>query len=296
MNPYPLLAARLRTGMSIRDALSEWHADAERQDAENLRRLARRLDLGQGTGAAVADSELADGEDLATALDLCERTGMDAAAALDRMTAHARLRDARKAASAAATSGARLSARMIAALPLVFLPMSMRTVGDAVGTGSLVAGLVLVVLGWRWMTRTTPIPPKADEPIALLCDRAAQLMSCGLSPAESLSIVVTDGCALRGTTRAVRLVRLGMSWEDALGSVQDLAPVGAALAAAQRYGRPAAGELSELARCRREAVTSAYEARLRRAPVLMVLPLTLCVLPSFVLLGLVPLLRSLRIG
>ena len=74
---------------------------------------------------------------------------------------------------------------------------------------------------------------------------------------------------------------------------ESLRSLGAALAAPQSLGVPVAAALDEFARRRAESLENALERAIRRAPVKMVVPLTLCVLPSFALLALTPFLRSL---
>jgi hypothetical protein len=56
---------------------------------------------------------------------------------------------------------------------------------------------------------------------------------------------------------------------------------------------PLADALESFAERWRRERTSAFDARLRRAPVLIVIPLTLLVLPSFLLLGVAPFVRGL---
>ena len=290
---YLGLAARMRAGVPIRAALSEWHAEVEGPGSEELRALSRRLYLGQPTNEAIGDLHLTGGTALARTLDLCERTGADAAAALDELSRRRDLETERTDSSRAAASGAKLSARMIVALPLLFLPMSIRTGGDLIGLLTLFFGLGLVVAGWRWMAGAIPVPPREDDPVAALCDETTRLMACGISLSEALSDTVG---AIPGAERVTRSVALGLAWDEAVGAVPELGELGATLSLGHRYGLPMAAALTELASRRRAQVASAFEVQLRRAPVLMVLPLTLCVLPAFVLLALVPLLRSLRIG
>jgi Flp pilus assembly protein TadB len=92
---------------------------------------------------------------------------------------------------------------------------------------------------------------------------------------------------------ADRLVGGDPAAEALLGIVDDLGPhmrpLVDALVADVRYGAPLAAALERLAEQQRVEQRFALEARVRRAPVAMLLPLTLCVLPAFVLLAIVPL-------
>jgi pilus assembly protein TadC len=101
--------------------------------------------------------------------------------------------------------------------------------------------------------------------------------------------------------------RVGQAWQRATGRIIDgepsadallgiaddlgppVRPLVDALLADVRYGAPLAASLERLADQQRIEQRFALEARVRRAPVTMLLPLTLCVLPAFVLLAIVPL-------
>src|SRR4051812_41212666 len=125
MSDHLGLAGRVRSGVPIRQALAEWHLD-DGPEVEARLKLARRIRLGQPTPRAIGSADLSHGPDLAATFDLCERSGADAAGALDaldRLIDKTRHRDEE---SNAASAGPRLSARMIFALPLLFLPMSLK--------------------------------------------------------------------------------------------------------------------------------------------------------------------------
>jgi tight adherence protein C len=98
--------------------------------------------------------------------------------------------------------------------------------------------------------------------------------------------------------KARRLVRLGCRWAQALQRCGDprLATIGATLRHADAFGIPIADALERHAREAEDEAARAFEASLARAPVLMVVPLTVLVLPSFFLLGVAPFLRELARG
>jgi tight adherence protein C len=89
---------------------------------------------------------------------------------------------------------------------------------------------------------------------------------------------------------AGRLVRLGLRWSEALerSAVAGLARLGGVMRRAETLGAPLADQLEHLLEQDEEAASRMYEEAVRRAPVRMVLPLTLCVLPAFVLLSVGP--------
>jgi pilus assembly protein TadC len=96
-----------------------------------------------------------------------------------------------------------------------------------------------------------------------------------------------------GLARARRLAALGASWPEALRRADDgFGDLAAVIERATSSGSPVAAPLRSLAASRRLQAERSFEARLRRAPVVMVMPLTLCVLPSFAVLGLAPFLRG----
>lgn len=105
------------------------------------------------------------------------------------------------------------------------------------------------------------------------------------------------GAAGRGLVRAARAIELGAPWDvawargvPAVGAVAEaLEPAWIAGASPVPLLRTAADRL----RSRRRAETRAAAGRLG---VQLVVPLTLCFLPAFVLVGLVPVLISLASG
>jgi pilus assembly protein TadC len=66
-----------------------------------------------------------------------------------------------------------------------------------------------------------------------------------------------------------------------------------ALERALCFGLPVEDALLSLAFRRRERIRHEFDAATKKAPVAMVVPLVLCVLPSFGLLALAPFLRGL---
>jgi tight adherence protein C len=97
---------------------------------------------------------------------------------------------------------------------------------------------------------------------------------------------------------AARRVRLGAGWVDALARAEEpsLRGLGASLGHAEELGLPVADALERFAHRGRAEAARRFEESIRKAPVKMMMPLTLCVLPSFILLGVAPFLRSLSLG
>lgn len=294
MHHHDELAALLATGSPVRAAVERWHVDVSASGAGELERTSRRLRLGQSVHDAVAATDLDSAEALAEALAIAELAGSDAAAAVRSISKLQTRREAQRESSSAAVSGARLSIRMIAALPLLFLPLAIKTSGDVIGIITISLGIVLGVAGWKWSNRLIPAPSAEDDVVAVMCERIAAQIRSGSDPRAAVMRALSHGG--RDADAVRRRLKLGMDLPGALRSVAAFEPVATALSTSQRHGSPPAASLEAVAAARRSSSETLFEERLRRAPVLMVLPLTLCTLPSFVLLALVPLLRSLRIG
>jgi Flp pilus assembly protein TadB len=198
----------------------------------------------------------------------------------------------------AAAAGTRLSGRIVAGLPLLAvpsLPFAHVPFTDGIGVLLVLTGAGLALSGLLWMERLTPRPPGEDSGAAF-ADLTGVVLSSGL-PLQAALAAVAGGCSPAlgsAVRRAQRLTRLGASWPQALALSGDdaLMAVGEVTRHALAAGRPVAEALEGLAARRRRARAAAFEMELRRAPVLMVIPLTLLILPSYVLLVLAPFLRG----
>ena len=298
------LAALLRAGLGAHGALREWHNDAPLVFRSELSRLARRLTLGRRPPECLAELHAVLGGDahaVAAIFALHTDLGGDAARVLDRLAGAIDRRAAAVRAARAAAAGALLSGRIVAGLPLLLLllaPLSKAPLLDALGIAMMVAGAALAAAGMWWIGRLVPRPPSAEDPAALISDSVAAALRAGASleaALESASLGPSaDPASLR---RARRAVILGASWPDALRSGDRiLAGMAVAVGRAYRLGTPVAEALELHADRCREVAIQRFEAALRRAPVLMVLPLSFCVLPAYAVLGLGPHLRTLASG
>lgn len=88
---------------------------------------------------------------------------------------------------------------------------------------------------------------------------------------------------------------MGAAWPDAFACVDDpsLAALGTTISSALRTGAPLETRLLSFASALRGQVLRDFELRAKKAPVMLVLPLTLCFLPAFALVVVVPLLGGL---
>ena len=126
------------------------------------------------------------------------------------------------------------------------------------------------------------------ELLAAACDAGGSLPRALAAVGEAIG-------GLRGDAlgQAAAGISLGASWEEAwAGSPDALAPAAEALRRSWEDGAPPGGALRTAAESvRRERHARAVEAA-NRLGVRLVLPLGLCYLPAFVLVGLVPVLLS----
>lgn len=84
---------------------------------------------------------------------------------------------------------------------------------------------------------------------------------------------------------------MGATWREV--TAEPLPAIARALSDAAATGAPVASTLRRTADEIRRDVAHAFERKVERAPIKMVVPLVCCILPSFVLVAIVPLLRGL---
>ena len=296
------LAALLRAGLTLGEALDEWADRAPESLTAPLERLRRRLRLGASAEEVLRSLVPELGEEgpvVAALVTVHVRLGGNAAALLEEAATAAEDRRAATESATAAASGARLSGRMVASLPFALLllsPASRAPLFDAAGLALLAVGIVLGVMGLWWMGRIVPRPEGLGDPCAALACLLAAVCEAGASPSAALEVMAGGVDAPLGgqLRRARRLASLGVSWPEALrrSDGDRLGELAAVIERATTSGSPVAAPLRSLAASRRQQQARDFEACLRRAPVVMVVPLTLCVLPSFAVLGLAPFLRG----
>lgn len=297
------LASLIRAGYGMRAALLAWKDEAPHEVESELDKISDRLQLGDGTVRALEELKpvfAADHPALTTIVELASLVGGDTAAMLDRLARVIEVRDSFVAAGRSASAGAVLSARMVAGLPLAFLPLTPAARApllDPIGILLLVTGISLAGLGMWWIHRVVPRPSGADDPGASVAEMTAALLEGGLSLRSSLDRVakMETSASSRELARCARQVALGASWSRALSlsCEEGFRDVGTTIERAFRMGLPVESALLSLAARRRDRIRHEFEAATRKAPVVMVVPLVLCVLPSFGLLALAPFLRGL---
>jgi len=171
------------------------------------------------------------------------------------------------------------------------------------GLGGVVAGVVAAVAAWALIGRTEPADERrrrraAERDLPGLVQLLTAALETGCDVAEALRLVC-DACpGPASDTLATVPPRLALglppdqAWQPVLDDPR-LAPVGRAFVRAGRSGASVTQEVirlaDELARTSRASV----EERARSVGVKAAVPLGLCLLPSFVLVGVVPLVVSL---
>jgi tight adherence protein B len=297
------LAALLRAGFPARTAISLWPSVAPERLRHQLEEVSRRVRLGDEAAAALGSLGSAMGPDaraLACAVAVHSEMGGDLATVVDGLADAAEDRAAALAAGKASGAGAVLSGRIVAGLPLLlvpFAPLSGSSLLDPFGLVLLLGGGALAVAGMRWVGRLVPVPPAGAPEGVVVADVLACVLDGGVALYSALAAVALHAPdELRGhLTRARRRVRLGDSWPDALNGTGNpsLQALSSELRRAVALGTPLSPVLKRWSGSQRAAARREFDAAMRRAPVLMVVPLSLCVLPAYALLGLAPYIRGL---
>jgi Flp pilus assembly protein TadB len=174
------------------------------------------------------------------------------------------------------------------------------------GTLGWGAGVVAAVVAWRAVGRLeAPAVRREREEAAaqlpVLVDLLAAALAAG-APCDRAVAAVCDawpGAAAARLGRARAALGLGVDpvavWEE-VATDAALAPLGRALARAAASGAPIARTVARLADELAETSRAGVEDRARTVGVRAAVPLGLCLLPAFVLLGIVPLAAGLLGG
>lgn len=208
---------------------------------------------------------------------------------------------------AAALSGPRTTARLLACLPPVGLALGALVGADpgallldgGLGSALGVLGLALMVVGHHLTVRlvqaATATAGRVDE--ALVLDLAAACLSAGASVPGLLEAL---GRALEEEGLGVvgRALLLGAGWEEAWQAPEDphwrerRARLESCLRPGWEDGASPIGLLGATARALRAGRRARDEEAAERLAVRLVLPLGACYLPAFIILGIVPVVAS----
>lgn len=164
------------------------------------------------------------------------------------------------------------------------------------GTVGVVAAVASAAAAWAVLTRSEPASLRHEREAAArelphLVDLLGSTLRSGAEPMTSLEVVcgAMPGPAARRLAPVLARAQLGD--DDAWASVAAddvLAPLGRALARSQRTGAPVVDMVDRLAEELEREANAALEDRARRVGVAAAVPLGICLLPAFMLLGIVP--------
>lgn len=273
------LAVLLRAGLAPAAA---WRhlADAEER-APELARIATRLEAGEPAAEAIEAEAGAVGpwRAVAAAWGIAARAGSPLAATLATLAGTLRALAQQEREGRIALAGPSATARLVAVLPLVALgfgaALGVDALGMLLGTGwgraCLAAGTGLMLLARLWSRR-------------MVARAAAGPASPGLR-LDLLGIALSGGGAIETARGAVDEACRRHGIDDPGAEVR----AEAVLALAERAGVPAAALLAAEAEELRRTAAAERQERLARLGVTLLVPLGVCVLPAFLLLGVVPL-------
>lgn len=171
------------------------------------------------------------------------------------------------------------------------------------GPLSVPAGLVAAVAVWVGIGRAEPAAVRrrreaAARDLPHLVGLLGDALRAGRSPTDALSLVTQalPGPAADRLAPVLPRLRLGVQpgavW-DGLADDPALGPLGRVLSRAEATGAPVVEAVARLAGSLAHDVRGAAEDRARAVGVKAALPLGLCLLPAFVLLGIVPVVAGL---
>jgi tight adherence protein B len=183
-----------------------------------------------------------------------------------------------------ALAGPLVSSRIVLALPVVAVGLGVVLgfdvlgvlFGSPAGLACLAVGAGLAGLGLVWVRRLTARARRADASPGLRAELVAIAMSGGSSASRAVGLV--------GRT----LERVGLEAAAEGGDAIDRT-----LALSRRAGVPAGELLRAEADSERAAAATDGAARAARLGSLLLVPLGVCVLPAFFVLGVVPMVLSL---
>lgn len=303
------LGAALGAGLSLELALAEIASTLPRPLDERCRFAAASLRLGASLdsalatlGAGLPEQDLAG---LRTVLLSFHRAGGPVRRRLERVAALLRGRLALEEEQAALTAQGRISAIVLLALAplggaffMVLMPSYSRTLFEK-GLGLLALAVLLEVVGAVWLARIVRSPARKPE-LASLLDAVVIGLDAGLTFEQALRALVGRAPKLARLPEARRLLSdltLGLGRPRAFAAFAASGPaearVSGLVSAATRLGAPLAELLVAQADALRDSGRRSAEAQARRLPVLMLFPLTFCVLPALLIVFLGPPLLSL---
>ncbi len=289
------LSAELQAGATIRSALA---AAARTSHVTGLDVLTRLAPAGRPLpelAAVVRRSMPQVGIAAAAAINVVATSGARAAAVFGELAGQADAAIALERERSASTAQARLSAMVVAGIPVVGVLLVTATgrghalAGSGapgrlvmgVGAALLAAGSLAIVVMLRRAARPTRSPD-----VALLGEMTLLGVSAGLPLAAALRMAASESeprleADVAAVLRAAHQGGLAASLERSVGPAQDLMRL---LATASATGAPIRETLRGFVAEERLRRHAARLEQARRLPVRLLLPLSLLILPGFILL------------
>lgn len=284
----PVANATLRATALLRGGVPAsrvWRVLGEEPGAPpELRVLAQRIAAGDSSVQALAAGDGPEWRVLAAAWQLAERSGAPVSATLERLAEALSSLDRLAERRSVLLSGPRATIRLVGALPIVALLCGALLGFDPIGVlwspgGAILAvmGVGLLAAGVRWAQHLTDRLSAADWVSGLECELCWIALLGGAAHGDAVRRVAdaVDGLG-------VEWVRLSSLCRD--GTVQT------AVRAAALLGVPAASMLLAEASASRARALAKLEREAERLGVRVLLPMGICVLPSFIVLGVLPVL------
>lgn len=166
------------------------------------------------------------------------------------------------------------------------------------GSAGIAAGLLVALVSWRTLSRAEPAAVRRErEEVARelphLVDLFAVTLLAGADPIDGLARAceALPGPAARRLAPVLDRARLGAAPSETWGAVAEdeaLASLGRAMTRSLRTGASVVETVEQLADELEREVAAAAEDRARRVGVAAAVPLGVCLLPAFLLIGIVP--------
>ena len=205
-----------------------------------------------------------------------------------------------------ASAGPLMSARVLAALPLVGIVSALALgaspwqfyTGATVGRICALLGVAAWVAGIASCRRILARARSVDEDTdpALACDLVAAGLACGAAIPRVLDALAA-ACARESLAWTAHALRLGVPWDEAWEETPEWAhPLRDALESSWTSGNAPETMLARSASWERRARLADAKTRAEELSVRLVGPLGVCFLPAFLALGIAPLLATLTGG
>lgn len=299
------VGAALGAGLSLDMALAEVAGTLPDPLADRCRRAASTLRLGSPLAVALSSFQgcvpLADLAEFRVAITSFHRAGGPIRRRLERVATLLRGRLALEDEQRALTAQGRMSATVLMALApfgtvlfTVLMPSYALTLFGE-GRMLLLAAVGLEAIGALWLLRIVRRTTPSIE-LPQLLDAVVIGLDAGLTFEQSLRALVGRGSASPAARRLAADLGLGAGRPRALARFAARGPAETRIAglvgAATRLGTPLAELLVSQADAMRDAERRRAEERARQLPLLMLFPLSFCVLPALLIVFLGPPLLS----